>query len=228
MSAPETASRMAAEKAVGLIQPDMVVGLGSGKMVELVVESMAMARKRGELPGVTVIPGNLPMAERARALGLSLASLDDHESVDLVVDTADEVDPDKNGIKRSGAFLQEKVLAQAGKRIVWVVDEDCLSPRLGSKGPVPVEVVAFAQHQAERLLTSMGARVEVRTNVLSKAFRTEHHNLILDADFGAMEDPRAIAAKLTAVAGIVEHGLFLDLAGEVIVAGAAGVRALGS
>ncbi|MBU2489419.1 MAG: ribose 5-phosphate isomerase A [Proteobacteria bacterium] len=226
MSAPESASKEAAEKAVRMIQPDMVVGLGSGKLVELVVDCMATARKRGELPGVTVIPGNLPMAERARALGLALASIDDHEAVDLVIDTADEVDPEKNGIKRAGAFLQEKVLSQAGRKIIWVVDEDSLSPRLGSKGPVPVEVVSFAQHAAERFLTSLGARVEVRTNVLSKAFRTEHHNLILDADFGPMEDPGAVAIKLSGIAGIVEHGLFLNLASQVIVAGKKGVRTL--
>ncbi|MBW1990505.1 MAG: ribose 5-phosphate isomerase A [Deltaproteobacteria bacterium] len=206
----------AADRAVGMVLPDMVVGLGTGPLVETVVEKMAAAVKAGRLPGVVAIPACLAVAERARALGLPLSSLEDHGSVDLVIESADEVDAKGRAIKRAGTFLQEKVLAQMGKKVVWMAESSALSPTLGTNGPVPVEVVAFAQQAARRRLEKLGARVELRTNVLSKAFRTEHNNLILDADFGPIPDPSALASAISSTAGVVEQGLFLDLDTQVI------------
>jgi ribose 5-phosphate isomerase A len=162
----------------------------------------------------------------ARQLGIPLSDFETHPVIDVTIDGADEVDPELNLIKGGGgALLREKVLAQATRRNIIIVDESKLAPRLGTKWPLPVEVVPFARPAEERFMTSIGAAVTLRSKD-GRPVMTDQGNLLLDAAFGPMENPAAIAEQLNGRAGIVEHGLFLGLARDVIVAGQEGIRHL--
>jgi ribose 5-phosphate isomerase A len=162
----------------------------------------------------------------ARALGIPI-TLDPPRAVDLTIDGADEVDPELNLIKGGGgALLHEKIVAQASLREVIIVDESKLSPALGTHWALPVEVIPFGWHAQKRFLESLGARISVRQQHDGTPFRTDQGNLILDCALGPIREPAMLAAKLDARTGIVEHGLFIGLATEVIVAGADGIRHL--
>jgi ribose 5-phosphate isomerase A len=144
--------------------------------------------------------------------------------VDLTIDGADEVDPGLDLIKGGGgALLREKLVAQISRREVIVVDGSKLSARLGEQRAVPVEVVPFAAAVEHRRIASLGARVELRHGADGAPFRTEQGHLILDCAFGPIEDPVALATELAKGAGVVEHGLFIGLATDLVVAGSKGV-----
>jgi ribose 5-phosphate isomerase A len=219
--------RRAAERAVEYVESGMVVGLGHGSTAAWAVRRLAELLRAGELRDILGVPCSSRVEQEARALGLPLTSLDDHSAVDLTIDGADEVDPHLNLIKGGGgALLREKIVAQASAREIIVVDESKLSPVLGTRSPLPVEVVPFGWHTQRAYLESLGARVTVRRGDDGRAFSSDHGNLILDCDFGPIAEAAELARRLQARAGIVEHGLFLGLATEVIVATAGGVRHL--
>jgi len=143
----------------------------------------------------------------------------------LTIDGADEVDPNLDLIKGGGgALLREKIVAQASRREIIVADESKLSPALGTRWAVPVEVVPFGWRTQALYLESLGADVRLRQDENKKTFTTDQGNLILDCQFGPLLQPADLAAKLNSRTGIVEHGLFLDLATDLIVASAEGVR----
>jgi ribose 5-phosphate isomerase A len=123
-----------------------------------------------------------------------------------------------------GALLREKIVAQASRREIIVVDDSKLSPRLGTKRVLPVEVLAFGWQSQARYLKSLGAQVSLRHDRGGALFVTDSGNLIADCHFGPIADPVALATLLSGRAGIVEHGLFLGLATDLIVAGKEGVR----
>jgi ribose-5-phosphate isomerase (EC 5.3.1.6) len=146
-------------------------------------------------------------------------------TLDLTIDGADEVDPQWNLIKGGGgALLREKIVAQASAREIIVVDETKLSPRLGTRFAVPVEVLPFGWRSQARFLETLGATYTIRQNPDGARFITDSGNLILDCHFGPLADARALADALAARAGIVEHGLFIGLVTDLIVAGADGVH----
>jgi ribose 5-phosphate isomerase A len=153
--------------------------------------------------------------------------LDEHPTIDVTIDGADEVDPNLDLIKGAGgALLREKIVAQASRREIIVIDESKLSPALGARRALPVEVCTFGWRTQQEYLQWLGARVEVRTKDDGTLFKTDQGNLILDCAFGPIDQPASLAMKLSARAGIVGHGLFLGLATDVIVGGAEGVRHL--
>ena len=219
MDIREELKRRAADAAVEQVQSGMVLGLGSGTTVSHALQSLAEMLRAGKLDGICGVPSSIQTEKRAKELGIPLTSLDRHPVLDLTIDGADEVDPDLNLIKGGGgALLREKVLAQASRRTVIIVDQGKLSPRLGSHWPLPVEVIHFAVKSIKNYLTSIGASVESRQTSQGKLFRTDQNNVILDANFGPIENAQELSVKLAERAGIVAHGLFLDLADEVIVA----------
>ncbi len=227
MTKTEEYKRMAAEAAVEAVKPGMVVGLGTGSTANYAITRLAKLLKSGELTDIVGIPSSVPTNDLASSLGIPLSTFADHAKIDITIDGADEVDPDLNLIKGGGgALLQEKILAQASLRVVIIVDEGKLSDKLGTRFPLPVEVVPFGLHTEKRFLEGLGAKVTLRENVIAKPFRTDHRNLILDADFGPIEDVRALAEKLEHRAGVVEHGLFLGIATEVVVGGKNGITRL--
>lgn len=217
----------AADEVLKYIQSGMIVGLGAGSTALLAVRGLAAMLARGELTGIKGIPCSRLIESEARRLGIPLTTLEDHPVVDLTFDGADEVDPALNLIKGGGgALLREKIVAQASRREIIIVDESKLSPVLGTHRAVPVEVSPFGWRTQATYLESLGARVSLRTDRKGRPFRTDQGNYILDSAFGPIRDPAGLAAAMDARTGIVAHGLFLGLASEVIVAGASGIRHL--
>ena len=223
----EELKRRAAEQAAALVESGMVVGLGFGSTAVYAVRRIAVRLAEGELQDILGIPTTRSVEAEASALGIPLTTLEAHPRIDLTLDGADEVDPRLDVIKGGGgALLREKIVAQASRRLIIVVDERKLSSRLGSRAALPVEVLPFGWSSQVAYLESLGAEVSRRSVPDGSPFATDQGNWILDCQFGPLQDPAALAAGLQARAGILEHGLFLGLATEVMVAGAGGVRLL--
>jgi ribose 5-phosphate isomerase A len=219
--------QQAAERAVEFIEPGMVVGLGHGSTAIFAVQHIAQLLQSDRLRDILGVACSLQVEDEACQLGIPLTTLDEHPIIDVTIDGADEVDPNLDLIKGGGgALLREKMVAQASHREIIVVDETKLSPALGTRWPVPVEVIPFGWRTQALYLESVGARVRVRQVSDGKRFITDQGNLILDCNFGPLSEPAQVATKLRGRAGIVEHGLFLGLATDVIVANARGVRHL--
>ena len=227
MKDAEALKRQAAEEAASAVQSGMVVGLGVGSTAVWAVRRIAARIRAGELQAVLGIPCAESVAAEARSLGIPLTTLEDHPKIDLTIDGADEVDPALNLIKGGGgALLREKIVAQASEHEIIVIDESKLSPRLGERWALPVEVTPFGWGAQLTFLQDLGAEVSRRLDSEGHLFYTDQGNLILDCAFGPMDDPAALARRLEGRAGIVEHGLFLGLANEVIVATSQGLQRL--
>lgn len=217
----------AAQYAVNLIGSHTVVGLGSGSTVKFALEEIASRLSDRRLQDVIGVPSSSATRRIARQLGIPLTGLDRHPQPDINIDGADEVDPRLNLIKGGGAaLLREKVLAQSARRNVIIVDGRKLSERLGDRRPLPVEVLPFAAGSLERFLTSLGAQVVIRKTADGRRLRTDQGNFIFDARFGPIDDPAGLAAALSERAGVIEHGLFIGLTDDLIVAEKTGVRHL--
>lgn len=218
--------QQAAECAVSFIQSSMVIGLGHGSTALLAVHELAKRLKRGEVHDIAAIPCSPEIEAEARKLGIIITSLDEHPTIDLTVDGADEVDPQLNLIKGGGgALLREKIVAQASKREIIMVDESKLSPKLGTKWAVPVEMLEYGLRSQMDFVVSLGGKPKLRT-AGDQPFRSASGNLIVDCNFGPIDNPAALGEKLKARTGIVEHGLFIGMATEAVIAGAEGVRIL--
>ena len=219
--------RMAAERAVEWVESGMIVGLGHGSTALEAVRALAERLKSGALKDIVGIPCSVEIGRAAKELGISLGTLEDYPVVDMTIDGADEVDRDLNLIKGGGgALLREKVVAQSSKREVIIVDDSKISQRLGEKWAVPVEVLPFGVRPQREYLESLGSKAVVRLSKDGTLFHTDQGNLIIDCDFGVIEDPVTLAERIKARTGIVEHGLFVGMATEVVVASAKGVTVL--
>jgi ribose 5-phosphate isomerase A len=217
--------QQAAERAVEYVESGMVVGLGGGSTAAFAIHRIAQLLREGRLRDILGVPCSRQVEVEAEALSIPLTSLEEHPIIDLTIDGADEIDPDLNLIKGGGgALLWEKIVAQASRREIIVVDESKLSPALGTNWPVPVEVVSFGWRVQAAFIESLGAKPALRVDDGSSPYKTDQGNLILDCYFGPIPDPVQLAARLDRRAGIVGHGLFLGLATDVIVAGEEGVR----
>ena len=215
----------AATRAVEFVQSGMKVGLGSGSTAIFATRRIAVLLQAGQLRDIIAYATSEAVRSEAVQLGIPMMSDDLPHDLDLTIDGADEVDPDLQLIKGGGgALLREKIVAQVSKREIIVVDESKLSPRLGTRFYLPVEVIAFGWRSQARFLESLGASYTIRSNRDGSQFATDSGNMILDCRFGPIADVRHLAAALNARAGIVEHGLFIDLTTDLIVAGPAGVR----
>jgi ribose 5-phosphate isomerase A len=217
----------AAEHAVAnFVKSGMVVGLGHGSTALYAARHLAELLKAGKLKDIQGVPCSLAVEREAKRLGIPLTTLDEHPGVDVTIDGADEIDPDLNLIKGGGgALLREKIVAQASAREVIVADHTKQSPALGTKFRLPVEALPFGWRlQAEYLAGLQGGKIKLRKNESSGPFLTDQGNYLLDCDFGAMEDLHGLARAIESRAGILEHGLFLDLATDLVVAGPDGVQ----
>jgi ribose 5-phosphate isomerase A len=216
--------QQAGEHAASLAQSGMVIGLGTGSTAIFAIRRIAARLRAGDLSGILAVATSRATEAAARALGISMLTDDIPREIDLTIDGADEVDSGMNLIKGGGgALLREKIVAQASRREVIVVDESKLSPRLGTHWPLPVEVIEFGWRSQARFLESLGASVTSRTGE-GGLYRTDQGNIILDSRFGPITDPATLATLLDARAGVAGHGLFIGIAQELIVAGATGVR----
>ena len=178
--------------------------------------------------------GRLPGAVRpqetedlASSLGIPLTSLKKNHNIDITIDGADEVDRDLNLIKGGGgALLREKIVAQATNHQIIVVDDSKISVRLGEKFPLPIEVLQFGWQSHFIFLIELGGKPVLRQIKDLTPFLTDQGNYIIDCDFGPMNNPHSLALKLDQRAGIIGHGLFLEMASEVIVASPTGIKTL--
>ena len=218
--------RASGEAAAQLVENGMVVGLGTGSTAAWFVK--ALAARKLDILGV---PTSLATANLAESLGIRLGELGPVKSIDLTVDGADEIGPALALIKGGGAaLLREKLVWEASKRCVVIADAEKRVVKLG-KFPLPIEVVAFGHETTMlRICDALGEcdlgvapRLRVKDGVPVK---TDNGNLIYDAACGRIEDPAQLADALKSVTGVVEHGLFLDLADVALVGTADGVVTL--
>lgn len=227
MNKSEKLKKEAAEKAVEEINSGMVVGLGTGSTVFYALQKIAELLKSGELTNIVGIPSSKQTEKIAKELEIPLATFEEHQIIDVTIDGADEVDKYFNLIKGGGgALLREKILAQASKRLIIIVDESKLSPKLGDRWAVPIEVIKFSYRLEEEFIKTIPGKPILRTFDNGEPVITDEGNYIIDANFGRLQNPFALAEKLENRAGIVEHGLFLHLTNKVIVAGKDGIKVL--
>lgn len=214
----------AAERAVEFVASGMIIGIGSGSTARFAIQRIGALPREGVVGELLGVPTSVESEVEARRQGIPLAEPDWQGPIDLTIDGADEVSPALDLIKGGGgALLREKIVAQASRRVLIVVDESKLSPRLGTRWAVPVEVLGFGWRSQARFLESLGARVSVRSQPDRKPFVTDQGNFILDCAFGPIANPVDLATALSSRAGIVAHGLFLGLATDLIVAGDTGI-----
>ena len=219
--------QQAAERAVELVASGMVVGLGTGETATYAIRRIGALLRAGELEDIVGVPTSLATAAEAVRMGIPLLAESRARPTDITIDGADEIDPALDLIKgRGGALLREKIVAQTSRRVVIVADESKLSSVLGTRTSLPVEIAPFgSRYQAEYLKRVMPhARISFRMAPGGAPFRTDQGNFILDCDTGPIEQPNDLAMQIQARAGVVAHGLFLNLASDVIVAGSSGVE----
>lgn len=217
----------AAERGAEFVQSGMAIGLGTGSTAIFAIRRIAQLLRDGRLKDVVGFATSKPLWEEARRLGIPLMAEEMDRTIDLTIDGADEVDPDLNLIKGGGgALLREKIVAQASRRVIIVVDSSKLSPRLGTRRSVPLEVIPFGWRSQFRYVQSLGAKAAIRHNADGSLFVTDSGNTILDCHFGPIDNPTELGVRLSLRTGIAEHGLFLGLATDVIVAGREGIRHL--
>ena len=221
--------RLAAEKALEFVRPGMRLGLGTGSTAALFVDALGAAVKAGLR--IVGVPTSEATRRQAEGLGVPLTTLDDTPELDLTIDGADELDEALNLIKGGGgALLREKIVAASSKQMIVIADASKRVARLGAF-PLPVEVVPFGLGSTQIRLTAackalgLSGAVTLRRRE-AEIFITDGGHYILDCAFGAIDDPARLAAALSALPGVVDHGLFIGLASTAILAGAGGVEIL--
>ena len=212
--------REAAEQAADLVQPGMVVGLGTGSTATFFIDVL-IARA----PDIRCIPTSERSATQARAGGLKLTDFAHHTSIDICVDGADEIKRDTLDLVKGlgGALLREKLVASAAKRLVIIADGAKLVDWLGTTAPVPVEVTRFGWELTQSRLAALAQSAARRTLPDGQPYLTDGGNYILDCSFGAIEDAGALNRRVQQVVGVVETGLFVGMAELALVAGDDGV-----
>ena len=222
--------RAAAARAVDFVADGMKLGLGTGSTAEFFLERLAERMRDGlKIVGT---PTSERTAGKARALGIPIQDLDSLGSLDLVVDGADEADFRLDLIKGGGgALLHEKIVAASAARMVVIADETKLVDRLGAY-PLPVEVVPFGHASTKGRICAAAGPLGYENLAPAlrmkegKPFLTDSGNYIYDCPFGAICDVPALAAVLSPLVGVVEHGLFVGMASALVIAGAGGVRVI--
>src|SRR5579885_1065783 len=224
----DTWKQLAGNAAAKLVEDGMVIGLGTGSTVAYLIYALAQHIHDG-LRIVGAVPTSQATYELAQNLGIPLTDLNTHPTLDLCIDGADEIDSQLNLIKGGGgALLREKVVASVSRRFVVIADQTKKVPLLGSLSPVPVEVLPLALTPVRQRLESLGATVQIR-QMGEQIFVTDNNNNILDCTFpNGITDPATLDAQMHAIIGVLETGLFLQMAHEAIIGGFDGVTVLRS
>jgi ribose 5-phosphate isomerase A len=206
----------AARESLRFIRDGDIVGLGSGSTFHYVLQFLAERVVHSGLK-ILGIPTSIQTAKIATVLGIPLTTLDEHQEIDVDIDGADEIDPHLALIKGGGgAFLREKIVASAAKKLVVIGDSSKHVPMLG-KFPLPVEVIPFAQALVAKEIRALGAVTSLRQNDRGEPLVTDEGHHILDCKFGQIPDPAGLARQLEEISGIVEHGLFVGMANVVLI-----------
>lgn len=206
--------QLAAEKSIEFIKDGMTIGLGTGSTVYFLVNKLAESVKQGL--NVTCVSTSKQTSELAKSLGIKIINLNEVDHLDLTIDGADEVDQNLNGIKGGGgALLFEKIVAAASKKVIWIVDSSKYVKKLG-KFPLPVEVIPFGSKQILKRFNDRGYNPKVRKNG-SDIFITDSGNEIIDLHLNQIEDSLKLEQEIKLIPGVVEVGLFNNIANMVIV-----------
>jgi len=209
------AKKLTGEKAAEYIEDGMIIGLGTGSTAYYAIKKVGEMVRKGLK--VKAVPTSKETAELAAEEGIELIELADVESLDLTIDGADEVDPDFNLIKGGGgALLREKIVASATDKLIIVVDESKMVEHLGAF-PLPIEVTPFSWQYTQKMIEKFSCSSEIRKKD-GEIFVTDNGNYILDCDFGKIEDPVKVTVELNKLPGVVENGIFAEMA-EIIVVG---------
>jgi ribose 5-phosphate isomerase A len=223
--------RAAAAQALDYVKDGMKLGLGSGSTAEMFVEMLAPRVRGGEK--LLCVPTSEKTAALARKLGFTLAALDDLAPLDLTVDGADEADRNLDLIKGGGGMLlREKIVAAASRQMVVIADETKMVPRLG-KYPLPIEVVEFGHKSTcTRLAAALTAAGYANAPLTLRqrdggTFKTDSGNVIYDCAFGAIQNATKLAAAISVVPGVVEHGLFIGMATTLLIAADGEIEIIG-
>lgn len=212
--------KAAAEEALKFVEDGMKLGLGTGSTADLFTE--ALAKKVADGLKVQCVATSMATYHLAERLDIPLVQLNDEPLLDLTIDGADEVDADLRLIKGGGgALLREKIVATSSKQMIVIADESKRVETLG-KFPLPVEVVQFGARATAFMIGSVGewagctGKIELRKDDRENPFVTDNGNYIIDCHFGEIKDPEKLGAGLSAIAGVVEHGLFIGIAKRAI------------
>ena len=218
--------RIAGEAAVEFIEAGMVIGIGSGSTAAYMIQALARRLQAG-LKIVGAVPTSEATEQLARTLGIPLTDLDTYPELDLAIDGADEVDSHLNLIKGGGgALLREKIVASASRRFIVIADATKLVSQLGQSAALPVETIPFGVAPVSRRLQALGASVQVRQRS-NQVFLTDNGNVILDCSFaGGISDPVDLESRIRRIVGVVETGLFLNMAERAVIGGPEGARQL--
>jgi ribose 5-phosphate isomerase A len=220
--------RQAAARALEFVQPGMRLGLGTGSTARHFIELLAERVHAGL--NIVGVPTSEATRADAQRLGVPLTTLEETPELDLTVDGADEIAPDLSLIKGGGgALLHEKIVASASAQMTVIADESKWVQTLG-RFPLPIEVVSFGLAATRRAVEKAAAAsgcsgaALLRRGKDGHPFVTDGGHLILDATLERIDDPRSLAARLAGIPGVVEHGLFIDLAKTAVISGPNGVR----
>ena len=206
---------LAARASMQFVVDGQVVGLGSGSTAAYAVQLLG-ERVRGGLK-IRGIPTSVQTQQLAEELRIPLLGLNDVQEIDVTIDGADEIDPELRLIKGGGgALLREKVVASASRKMVVIADSSKQVPRLG-KFPLPVEVILFAETVIRKRIAALGANVKLRQYAYGNPFTTDEEHHILDCSFGEISDPPALDRELKSMAGVVDHGLFINIAAVALI-----------
>lgn len=218
----EALKRLAAEKAVEAVEPGMVLGLGTGSTVYYALLKLGQNVRNGL--GIIGIPTSIQTADIAQHEGIKLSDLATYPELDLTIDGADEIDPDLNLIKGlGGALVREKITVAASNRLIIIADQTKVVPHLGSKSPLPVEVVQFGWEVTRNRLSQLCSRVVQRQN-REVAYITDNGNYILDCYFERIDNPAQAEVEINNLPGVVENGLFINRAEQAIIATQDGIH----
>jgi len=227
MAETEIYKQQAADAAVSLVRSGMVLGLGHGSTVKFALEAIAGKLGSGELKDLVAVPCSKQTETEMVRLGIHVGDINSYPAIEMTIDGADEIDPDLNLIKGGGgALLREKIVAQVSKRNVIIVDDKKLSPALGTRHFLPLEILPFGWERQRDFIIELGGKPTMRKDKSEKPILSDRGNFLLDCQFGPINDLVGLARKLEARSGILEHGLFLKLATDVFAAGPDGVQHL--
>ena len=211
----EREKQAAARRSLVYVREGYVVGLGTGSTASYAIRFLGEMVRSGLK--IRAIPTSFNSRDLAVSVGIPLTSFEDCPEIDVTIDGADEISPSLELIKGGGgALLREKIVASASRKVVIIADSTKQVSVLG-KFPLPVEVVPFAEVPLAGHIVSLGASVALRRDPAGRPFITEEGNHILDCSFGQILDPGGLADDLKRMPGLVEHGLFLDLADVALI-----------
>ena len=216
--------RLAAEKACDYIEDGMILGLGTGSTVDYAL------RKIGKMVNEGIKIKGIPTSFRTKKIAIEekipLTSLEDNPEIDLTIDGADEVDSELRLIKGGGgALTREKMIAYYSKKVIIIIDETKVVKMLGIDFSLPVEVVKFGWTLTKNKLKEFNCNVELR-KIMNNPYITDNSNYIIDCEFDRIKDPEQLDIDINNIPGVVENGLFIGLADEIIVGSKQGIKTL--